>query len=110
MWCSWASTNLMGRGIGDVGRCGMVRYGMSDELGASYGWCRDIAVLYTRVFELGPLLLSWVKSASFIFAIMDGDVLSFDVLCLWMANVLWLWMMVMVSFVLGGVVDDMRRE
>ena len=52
-------------------RCGMVRYGMSDELGASYGWCWDTAVLCTRVFELGPLLLSWVKSASFIFAIMD---------------------------------------
>ena len=44
-------------------RCGMARYGMSDELGASYGWCWDTAVLCTRMFELGPLLLS----ASFIF-------------------------------------------
>ena len=79
-------------------RCGMVRYGMSDEFGASYGRCWNTAVLCTRMFELGPLLLS----ASFIFAIMDGDVLCFDVLCLWMANVLWLWMMVMVSFVLRG--------
>ena len=41
----------------------MVRYGMSDVVGVSYGWCWDTAVLSTRMFELGPLLLS----ASFIF-------------------------------------------
>ena len=81
----------------------MVRYGMSDVVGASYGWCWDTAVLCTRMFELGPLLLS----ASSIFNDYGWRRFMFR---RFMANVLWLWLMVMVSFVLGGVMDDMRRE
>ena len=47
----------------------MVRYGMSDELGASYAG--TLLFCARACLELGPLLLScrcvWVKSASFVF-------------------------------------------
>ena len=37
-------------------RCGMVRYGMSDVVGASSGWCWDTAVLCTRAFGAGTVV------------------------------------------------------